>query len=136
MPKIAPATAERWFRIVVVLGVASNLLLSIGALLVPNLVLSLFGISPAYPDVWVRFSAVLLILLSFYYLPGAFEPRTHAINADLVIVSRAAGVLFFPAMVLVLDYSPLFLTFAVYDFIWGFPAAVFLSLSRRAPSTS
>ena len=126
MKSISQSSAERWFKIVVLLGAVANFLLAIGGLLVPNLVLSVFNIPSAYPDIWVRFSCLLLILLTLFYLPGAFDPHAYSMNATLMIISRSAGVLFFPAMVIVFKYTPAFLVFGLYDFIWGFPAALLL----------
>ena len=67
--------AERRFQITVLIGAVTNTLLSIFGLLLPNATLGVLGLSEVYPNLWVRFSCVLLLLLTLFYLPGALFVR-------------------------------------------------------------
>lgn len=118
--------AERWFQITVLIGAVTNTLLSILGLLFPDATLGVLGLSEVYPNLWVRFSCVLLLLLTLFYLPGALFVRQYVICAILHIVSRFTGVLFFLTMVVVLKYSPKFLALGAYDLVFGLPSAIFL----------
>ncbi|MGK7877491.1 MAG: hypothetical protein AB4426_30575 [Xenococcaceae cyanobacterium] len=84
-----------WFGRVVLLGVVVNITLSIPALLVPEWMLTTLHLELAVPDIWVRFSANLLILLSLFYIPTAINLYHYRANAWLAVISRLAGVAFF-----------------------------------------
>ena len=121
----------RGFKIAVVAGVIANDALASSALFAPDWFLHALGFDAAYPDLWVRFSALLLILLGLFYLPGALDPRRYRANAWLSLASRAAGAVFFPSCVLLLGMSPRFLLFAGFDLACGLCAAPFLVLGER-----
>jgi hypothetical protein len=119
------------FRITVWAGVIANFAVAALMLFVPDWWLSINGLGAAYPDVWVRFAAWLLILLSLFYIPGANDLNRYRANAVLQVVSRFAGVLFFSAAVLFLRINPRFLLSGLFDFTFLVPSAFFLVMAIR-----
>jgi len=87
--------AALWFGRVVWLGIAANLALAIPTLVVPDRMLEFARLPPATPLLWPRFAAWLLILLSAFYVPGAVDPYRHRLVAQLSVLARLAGVVFF-----------------------------------------
>ena len=88
-------TSERWFQRVVWVGIIANVALAVPTLLWPSEMLAFSRLPDAVPAVWVRFSSLLLILLSSFYVPAAVDCRRHRVNAWLSTAGRLAGVLFF-----------------------------------------
>lgn len=125
---------EHGFRLTVLAGVVANFLLGFAGLLFPDGMLDLLGFDHAYPNVWVRFSCVLLIVLSLFYVPPALSLETNRAAAVLTVVARLTVVAFFLAVVVVLQYSARFLIFAVYDLVFGVLAGIFLWGASRAPT--
>lgn len=128
-----------WFKRIELLGVASNLVLAVWALFAPGVLLKTFGLNAAYPETWVQFSALLLIIVSLFYIPGALNPERDFSIAILSIISRAMGVLFFIVMVFILGRQKHFLIFSAFDFLFGLSEAVLLTLGRKnayTPSSS
>ena len=77
------------------LGILANFALAVPTLIAPERLIAMAGLPPASPLMWVRFSAWLLILLSFMYMPGAVDLYRYRAPAWLSVTSRLAGVLFF-----------------------------------------
>ncbi len=88
-------TPAAWFQRVMWAGIIANLALAIPTLLWPAQMQALARLPAATPLVWVRFSSLLLILLSSFYVPAAVDCRRHRTNAWLATGGRLAGVLFF-----------------------------------------
>jgi hypothetical protein len=126
---------QRGFKIAVITGVIANDALALGAIFAPDGLLSALHFDAAYPDLWVRFSGLLLFLLGLFYLPGGLDPRRYRANAWLSLVSRAAGVVFFAACVALLGMSQRFLLFSGFDMFFGLWAAPFLIASERRDAT-
>src|SRR5262249_9621482 len=61
----------------------------------PNWVLSLAGQRVSENPTWVAFAALLLFLLSLFYLPGAGDPYRYPVSAWLGVVCRLPQALFF-----------------------------------------
>ena len=118
-----------WFRRVVLLGVLVNLILAIPTLLVPETMLALFNLPLAVPVIWVQFSANLLILLSFFYIPAALDPYRYQASAWLAVFSRIAGVIFF------LTQAKIYLLFGLLDLCFAIPEGILLILAYRANKT-
>jgi hypothetical protein len=74
-------------------------LVLLGAILIaaPNLILSLVSITST-PDIWVRLSGMLLLLLAFYYLMAARQGVTAFYHWTLY--TRLSAVLFLITFVL------------------------------------
>jgi hypothetical protein len=87
--------AATWFGRVVWLGIVANLALAVPTLLVPARVMAAAGVPAATPLLWVRFSALLLMLLSLFYVPAAIDVYRYLPVAWLSVLARMAGVIFF-----------------------------------------
>ena len=111
-------TARRWFRRVVWLGIVANLALGIPTLLAPARMLALTGLPVADPLMWTRFAALLLILLSVFYMPAAIDPVRYRMTAFMTVASRLAGVLFF------LTQPREYLMFGLFDLVFLIPEAI------------
>ncbi|RCV89862.1 hypothetical protein [Billgrantia montanilacus] len=112
------------FRAMVLLGVMANLLFALPAVFVPNAVISLVGGDPVVETVWPAFAAWLLILLSLFYLPAAFDPFHFRAIAVLTVLARFAGVVFFTLL------HPQFPLFALIDLFFGVTQGILLLLCR------
>ena len=88
-------TSETWFERVMWVGIFANVALALPTLLWPAEMLALSRLPDAIPLVWVRFSSLLLILLSSFYVPAALDCRRARVNAWLATSGRLAGVIFF-----------------------------------------
>jgi hypothetical protein len=124
------------FTAVVRIGVAVNLLLAIPGIFAPAFVLGMFGLDPGSNDVWARFAAVLLMLLSVFYIPAG----SSAFRGDswLVLLPRFVGVAFFLAVVLILGNSPRLLMLGLIDLVFGACEATLLwtALAGRSGARS
>ena len=117
-----------WFGRTVWLGILANFALAVPTLLVPEQLIAMAGLPPASPLMWVRFSAWLLILLSFMYMPGAVNLYRYRAPAVLSVTSRLAGVLFFATQ------APEYRLFGLFDFVFLVPEAILLTIAlRHAP---
>ena len=85
-------TPAAWFQRVMWAGIIANLALAVPTLLWPAQMQALARLPAATPLVWVRFSSLLLILLSSFYVPAAVDCRRHRTNAWLATGGRLAGV--------------------------------------------
>lgn len=86
---------SKWFRRVVLAGVAVNLSLAVPGLFGPNLVLAAIQQRPCGDLVWGRFAAFLIVLVTLMDIPAALDPRRYRAIAWLAVFNRAAGVVFF-----------------------------------------
>ena len=120
--------AAVWFGRVVWLGILANFALAAPTLIAPERLMAMAGFPAASPLMWVRFSAWLLILLSFMYMPGAIDPYRYRAPAWLSVSSRLAGVLFFATQAA--EYRLL----GLFDFVFLVPEAILLTIAlRHAP---
>jgi hypothetical protein len=115
-----------WFSRVVWVGVVCNLALAVPTLVAPEQTMTLTRMPPASPLLWPQFSALLLILLSVFYIPAALDFARYRITAWSAVGARLAGVIFFvgfqPAAYHVLGY---------FDLVFFIPEAVLLTLAFR-----
>lgn len=122
-------TADRaamWFGRVTWLGIAANLALAVPTLIAPTRMMAFAGVPPATPLLWVRFSALLLILLSLFYMPAAVAPYRYPAVAWIAVASRAAGVVFFGPQA---TYRML----GLFDLVFLVPEAMLLTVAMRRP---
>lgn len=124
----SPASARRWFSRVVWLGIFANLALAVPTLLAPAQMLAWTGLPVADPLLWPRFAALLLVLLSIFYVPAALDPDRYRITAWSAVGSRLAGVLFFPTQ------APEYLMFGLFDLVFLVPEAILLLMLVRSES--
>jgi hypothetical protein len=87
--------ARIWFQRVVWIGIVANLALAVPTLLAPGPMMALAGVPPATPLMWPQFAALLLILLSAFYVPAARDCVRYRVVAWLSVFARLAGVIFF-----------------------------------------
>src|SRR5689334_19452116 len=90
-----PSGAAQWFSRVVWLGIVANLALAVPTLVIPAQLLEMSNLPVTVPIVWTQFSALLLILLSAFYVPAALDPLRYTLVAWLSVFARLAGVIFF-----------------------------------------
>jgi hypothetical protein len=118
--------AGRWFRRVVWIGIGANLLLSIPTLLSPAASMARAGVPPATPLLWPQFSALLLMLLSVFYVPAALDFERYRITAWSAVGARLAGVIFF------VGFQPReYHMLGYFDLLFFVPEAVLLTLAFR-----
>ena len=86
---------SRWFRRVVWTGIVANCALGLPTLVMPERMLALSHLPVPEPLMWTRFAALLLLLLSAFYVPAAIDPLRYRPVAVLAVAARGAGVAFF-----------------------------------------
>ncbi|MFP3939394.1 MAG: hypothetical protein ACLF0P_03725 [Thermoanaerobaculia bacterium] len=84
-----------WFRRSVWLGILADWVLGIPVIFAPEWVLDTLGFRPTGDPVWTAFAALLVVLLSLFYIPGAQNPYRYRFNAWLAVLARPPGVIFF-----------------------------------------
>jgi hypothetical protein len=119
--------ADKWFERVMWAGIVANVALALPTLLVPAAMLSLAGLPQAVPLVWTRFSSLLLILLSSFYVPAAIDCRRARTSAWLSTLGRLAGTLFF------LTQAREYWLFGLFDFVFFVPQFVLLLTGGSNP---
>ena len=119
---MAPGTAARWFTRVTWLGIVANLALALPTLFVPERMVAITGLPTPDPLLWLRFSALLLVLLSAFYVPAALDPRRYRLVAWLAVLARLAGVVFF------VGFQPAaYHLFGYFDLVFFIPEALLLA---------
>jgi hypothetical protein len=119
--------AEQWFKRVVWLGIAANMALAVPTLLAPARMIEFVGLPMPTPLMWTQFAALLLILLSLFYMPAAIDPVRYRMVALLTLVSRLAGVVFFVGF-----QPPEYRMFGYFDLVFLVPQALLLFASKRS----
>lgn len=121
-----------WFGRAVWIGIVVNLALAVPVLFSPQQVLALFGLPAATPAMWPSFAALLLILLSLFYIPAAIDPINYRPVAWLAVLARLAGVVFF------CFFNSDYLAFGLIDLTFFIPESILLALALRhaAPALS
>ena len=122
-----PAGATRWFSRVVWFGIAANLALAVPTLFIPARLLEMSNLPVTVPIVWTQFSALLLILLSAFYVPAALDPLRYTLVAWLSVFARLAGVIFF-----VLFQAREYHMFGYFDLVFFVPEVALLFAATRA----
>ena len=83
-------------------------------LLVPNLLLQVFGVPPTN-EVWIRIIGMLVLCLSFYYVQAARSGLTNFIR--WTVWARAAVIVYFAAFVLLVSAPKALLLFGLIDLL-------------------
>jgi hypothetical protein len=83
-------------------------------LLVPNLILQLFGIPPTN-EVWIRINGMFVLCLSFYYIQAAQNELTRFIR--WTIWARVAVIFYFAAFVIFVSAPKALLLFGLIDLL-------------------
>jgi hypothetical protein len=98
----------------------------------PETVTHWFGLEPATPAIWFQFSGWLLLLLSIFYVPAALDPVRYRLNAQLAILARFAGAVFFLGQIVFGDLPRAYLPFGLTDLAFGVVQAGLLARIDRA----
>ena len=126
-----PAAALRWFSRVVWLGIAANLALSLPTLLVPERMLMTVGLPITDPLMWTQFAALLLILLSIFYMPAGIDPDRYRFNAWMAVASRLVGVVFF-----LLFQLPVYRNLGLNDLVFFIPEVILLTIAVKSSAAA
>ena len=120
--------ADRWFsRVSSGCGIVCNLALAVPTLVAPEQTMALTRMPPASPLLWPQFAALLLILLSVFYMPAAIDFARYRITAWSAVGSRLAGVIFF------VGFQPReYRMLGYFDLVFFVPEAVLLTLAFSA----
>ena len=94
-PQSPPDPSPLWLKRVIWAGIIADWVLGIPSIFAPAAVLNLIGVRPTGDPVWTAFAAMILILLSLFYIPGANDPYRYRYNAWMAVWARLAGILFF-----------------------------------------
>ena len=124
MQIVNDTTPARWFRRVVWIGIVANLALALPTLAAPAQMIEMAGLPTAGTDIWPRFSALLLILLSVFYIPAGQDIDRYRPVAWFAVASRLAGVVFFIG-------EPNYRLFMYFDLVFFVPLAILLVLAVR-----
>src|SRR5262245_66526695 len=85
----------RWFGRAVWLGILADWVLAVPTIFAPRWVLQTLGFRPTGDPVWTAFAALLVFLLSLFYIPAATNPARYRFNAWMTVFARPPGVVFF-----------------------------------------
>ena len=118
-------TPGTWFRRIMWVGIIANLALAIPTMAAPSAMIEMTGLPTATPDLWPRFSALLLVLLSVFYMPAGIDIDRYRATAWFAVASRLAGVLFFMP-------EPRYHLFMYFDGVFLIPLAILLTMAVRS----
>ena len=118
--------ALTWFCRVLWIGIVANFALAVPTMIAPDRMLALSGFPPATPLLWPSFSAMLLILLSFFYMPAGVDPVRYRATAWTAVGARLAGVVFFLGF-----QDPVYRFCGLYDLVFLVPEAILLTIGLR-----
>jgi hypothetical protein len=113
--------AQMWFKRVMWLGIVANLGLALPTLLAPERMIEFVGLPMPAPLLWTRFAALLLIILSLFYIPAGIDPVRYRLVAYLTLVSRLFGFVFFVGF-----QAPEYHMFGYFDLVFLVPQAFLL----------
>ncbi|MGC2238997.1 MAG: hypothetical protein WA584_22780 [Pyrinomonadaceae bacterium] len=88
--------------------------LGFGLLLVPNLLLQIFG-APPTGEVWIRLNGMFVLCLSFYYIQAARNELTNFIR--WTVLARVAVIFYFAAFVILVSAPRAILLFGLIDLL-------------------
>lgn len=88
--------------------------LGLALVLVPNLLLGVFGI-PRTDEVWIRVVGVLVLILGYYYSQAARMGLSQFFR--LTVVGRSVVLLFFIGLAVARIAPPVLILFGVIDFV-------------------
>jgi hypothetical protein len=117
--------AARWFRRVLWMAIAGNLVLALPVIAAPSAMLALAGLAGAAPETWPRLAAVQAIVLAAFYVPAALDVDRHRASAWLAVAAHAMGGIFFAL-------EPGFRLFAAYDLTLAAALGALLTMALRS----
>ena len=126
----------KWFSRVTWLGIIANMFFVISSFFFPEQLLSLLQMHIPFPIIWVRAAAMLLFIISVFYIPGAIDPYRYKATAWISIFpSRAFGSTFFLTEVFFFGQDAGFLSIAFVDLFFGLVEAILLTLAMRTEAS-
>ena len=102
--------------------------LGITLLVVPNVLLTLFGL-PATNEVWIRVVGMLVCLLAFYYIQAARNELSASFR--WTVYTRASVIVFFIVFVVLGLVKPILILFGDVDLLSAIWTALALRSSRH-----
>jgi len=99
------------------------IVIGLGFLIIPNIVLRLFGF-PETTEVWIRVMAMILLILSYYYIQAARNELT--IFFKFTVHARSSVIIFFIVFVILNLAKPILIMFGVVDLVASFWTATAL----------
>ena len=87
--------------------------------------MTLSGLPQAWPLLWPSFAALLLLLLSAFYVPAALHPLRYLPVSWLAVSARLAGVIFF------CGFNRDYIQLGLFDLAFLLPEAALLALAVR-----
>lgn len=105
------------------------LFLGITLIVVPNILLSVFGI-PATNEVWLRVVGMLVLLLGYYDIMAARRELTDFFRWS--VYARASVIVFFTVFVLLEFVSPMLILFGTFDLL----GSIWTGLALRFPKAA
>src|ERR1700679_1155064 len=114
-----------WFSRVVWVGVVANCLMAIPTLVMPGPIMVLSGLPLATPLMWPSFGALMLLLVSAFYVPAALHPLRYLPVSWLAVLARLAGVIFF------CGFNRDYIQLGLFDLTFFLPEAALLALAAQ-----
>lgn len=125
-------TGLKWFRILVVFGFVTNMLLfALPAIFTPRLLESLFNVGTTNTVHWLQNVGILLVIISVMYIPAIHDPFRYLFISFLLVAARFSAGCLFLIGVLFIDYPAGMLTLALNDLILSSIQAVALYYMLR-----
>lgn len=115
----------RWFRRVLWVAIAGNILMALPVIAAPSTIIALAGLAAPAPEIWPRLAAVQAIVLAALYVPAALDIDRYRVVAWLAVAAHVLGGMFFAV-------EPGFRLFAAYDFTLALSLGVLLTLASRS----
>ncbi|HEY7326935.1 MAG TPA: hypothetical protein VH592_04820 [Gemmataceae bacterium] len=83
------------FRWAVIAGIIQDWFFALPGIFIPSAILQFAGAEPVTPPTWPAYACLLLMLLSFFYIPAAIDPFRYSSFALFTVIARFGGVIFF-----------------------------------------
>lgn len=83
------------FRWAVIAGILQDWFFALPGIFVPAAILQFAKTDPVIPTYWPAYACLLLMLLSFFYIPAAVDPFRYGNVALFTVMARLGGVVFF-----------------------------------------
>lgn len=125
-----------WFKRVVWFGILANFTFAVFAILTPDLLLKVLKLGAVESPVWLFNYSVLLVILSCFYIPAAYDPYRYLANAWLLVAGRLIPATTFFVGVSNAFMPKGFLTLGIGDASIGCVEVILLVLALKAHSGS